>query len=108
MSKLKFHRTQPGAYYADGESRRYTVQRQASGWLLRVYSPRVTAGVINTIGLDPIDHSKDDTKALAVAVADAYEALGDDYLAHEHGHRNRMTTAISDAYSVEQHRVVNV
>jgi hypothetical protein len=39
-----------------------------------------------------------DRKYVAAAVADAYRALGEGYKSHENGYRERMTTAVINAY----------
>ncbi|MEE1835770.1 hypothetical protein [Streptomyces sp. SP17KL33] len=88
-------------YSAEGETYRYTAERDGKVWRLRIWK-------LETIGdIDPIRVAKSgpayeddqhDTLTLCKAVAAEFEALGDGYKSSEHGHRERMTEATIRAY----------
>jgi hypothetical protein len=97
---LHFHRDRlNGGYEARSDSHRYVVSKHGHAWLLTVQELTTAAGVQHAVGQPIVARSVDDTKTLAVAVANAYHRLGNDYQQHEHGGRSRMTTAIQHAYA---------
>lgn len=93
---LNFPRTKgsSGGYVADDDSKRYHVTKAGTrGWRLEISELTTTAGVTHTTGQPTTDAGWHDTKAVCVAVATAYSALGDGYQPREHGGRSRWTEA---------------
>lgn len=87
-------------YEARTETHRYMVGKHGHGWLLRILELTETAGVKHTVGQPVVAESRDDTRGLCYAVANAYNDLGNNYAQHEHGGRRRITEAIIRAYEV--------
>lgn len=103
---LEFHRgSEAGVYSAEDDTRHYTVWREGRTWYLAVKKLTTTAGIRHAVGQPVIDTSSAATKALAVDIARRYSALGDDYAPHQHGHAERITTAILAAYGAEDGRL---
>lgn len=89
-------------YHAEGESFRYTAEREGKAWTLTIRRLE-TVGSVDPIrvakaGL-PFEEDSHDTLALCKAVATEFEALGDDYRSADHGHAERYTTAVLKAYA---------
>lgn len=101
--KVAVKRTEAGRYYGIGLSHTYLVTRGRNGWVLTISHAIEVAGVVVTEpGRHPVYEETHDTKWLAIAIANEYEALGDDYQASEHGHRERHTEAVLLGYSIER------
>lgn len=98
-STVTFRKTEAGRYYAQGEAHIYLVVRTTEGWELVIYTKKTVTGVEIT---DREVHATwCDAKALAVLVAEEYEALGEDYRSNEYGYRERHTEATLRAYAKE-------
>jgi hypothetical protein len=93
---MKFKRIAGRGYTVTVDTKIYDIERSNGYWVLTIWSIREVAGLVIR-GAD-IDGDTYDTKGNAVAVATAYEALGDDYRGSEHGHRARFTTAVLNAF----------
>lgn len=91
---LHFTRTYAGRYHANGVRHSYLVLRNGKNWMLRVYSLRNIGGPLHT--------DLHDTMRAAVAVANAFESLGEDYQPWEQGGRNRFTEAVLRAYDLHE------
>jgi hypothetical protein len=107
---IKFHKaTLPSTYVAYGETLIYTVSKSSppgrTQWYVRVFERHATPGVPGqnvaptVYAGERIAHTTTSTKSLAYGVAQAFDALGDDYKPHEHGHRSRLTEAVLMAYA---------
>lgn len=103
---IKFHKVAAGEYRAYGDTLIYDVFRATGkpGWYVQVHELKRTPGVPDQ-GVEPtvyqgerVAHTTTDTKSLGYGVCQAYDALGDDYKAHEHGYRSRWTEAVLMAY----------
>jgi hypothetical protein len=84
-------------YRADGASHSYVATKDATGWELTVWSQDRSISDLVLLG-ERKDGTFTDRLRDARAIASEFEALGDDFASHEHGHRNRLTVAISNAY----------
>lgn len=93
---LKFKRTRASRYYSKGAAHTYLVVRDGGAWLLNVHRVEMVAGI--AISGRHVDTTGHRTKALAVAVARRFEALGEDYRQCDHGYMERVTWAIQRAY----------
>lgn len=97
---LKFGRriTAPG-YVATGAAHRYYIARgDDDRWWLTILRTVVISGV-TLADPDARPYSAThDSKALAVATAREFEALGEDYRQSEHGGLARTTAAVAAAY----------
>lgn len=107
---LRFHRIAAGEYCAYGSTLIYDVVKPLGkeGWRVWMYRLRRTEGVPEQ-GIAPsvfrgerMAHAETDTKILAYGVAQAFDALGDDYRQSEHGGKDRITTAVLKAYDGEK------
>ena len=96
---MKFAR-KDGYYATTTATRRYDIQRWDGAWLLRIWTVKNIAGLTIADAMVESDtfDTKADTKADAVAVATAYDALTDDYRPCDNGYRTRYTTAIRNAF----------
>jgi hypothetical protein len=103
-SALKFHRTHTSVYHAKGATKSYAVYRDKIDhwWILDIRELTETAGVRHSINQPVIATQASDVKRLAIAVANTYEKLSDDYCSHEHGYRERITEAIQIAYASDK------
>jgi hypothetical protein len=99
---LRFRRERAGRYVATDATTQYVVIRDRRYWRLFICELTTTAGVRHALGQPAIKSDEHDTKGLAVATAQAYSALDDDYLTHQHGHRSRYTEAVRRAYQEDQ------
>jgi hypothetical protein len=100
---IRMRHTEAGRYYAVGDTHTYLVVRGRDGWVLTISHAIEVAGVtIADPKRVPVYEAPHDTKWLAVAIAHEYDALGDDYQASEHGHRERHTEAVLLGYSTER------
>lgn len=101
---LKFKKIVAGCWYAQDETKRYEVSQYktdkgANRWGLVVRNLNKTAGIKHAIGQEPIDQDGDhETKAYAVAVAQAYSDLGDDYSPDEIFGASRLSAAVRHVY----------
>ena len=95
---LRFRHDPAGFYVAYSDTHRYTIDKNAGAWRLQVRELITTAGVRHATGQPNIACGYDETKGLAVAVANAYHALGEDFQSVEHGWRSRYTVAVAHAY----------
>ncbi|MEU5149747.1 hypothetical protein AB0G42_21520 [Streptomyces yangpuensis] len=99
---MKFQRetNENGAvqYRAEGASFRYTAWRKGKGWTLIIRRLETVAGIRVAVAGLPHHESTHDTLALCKLVSGEFEALGDNYRAAEHGHRERTTEATLRAY----------
>ncbi|MFE1763094.1 hypothetical protein ACFW81_02560 [Streptomyces angustmyceticus] len=85
-------------YRAEGESFRYTAERDGKEWTLSIRRLETVAGVrVAKVG-HPFKEANHDTLTTCNAVAMEFEALGDSYRPAEHGHAERYTTAVLRAY----------
>lgn len=102
MSTLTFTKQQAGIYWADDDTKRYWIinvrGRARHPWRLEIRDLAVTAGVVHTLGTQTRDTDQANTLRECRAIAQAYHDVGDDYAAHEHGYRSRLTEAICRAY----------
>lgn len=105
---LRFAKTETGRYYAKGAAHTYLVVRDATNrwWELTVFTKATVAGV--EISGREIDGFGCDTKTMACLVAREFEALGEDYKPHEHGHRGRLCEAVGRAYRRDASKGVSV
>lgn len=96
---LRFRRDrEQNAYFAEDDSKAYAVRNAGrEGWALRVRDLTATAAVKHAVGQPDLALKHFELKRLAVAVANAYSRLGDDY----HGSASRMTAAIGLAYDAD-------
>ena len=94
---MTFRKTGDG-YLAHGTGHAYSVRKVGARWKLIIAELAVTAGVAHSIGTATVSADWHDTKALAVATARAFEALGEDYNTAEHGGQRRFTAAVNHAY----------
>lgn len=99
---LRFRKVETGDYRARSETADYHVWRGHRTWWLNISALTTTAGVVHCIGTRSLGRGFHDTKALCVAVAREFHALGDDYKPHEHGHRERYTEAVGRAYDADK------
>lgn len=95
---LRFRRQFAGSYFAQDETREYAIYREGGGWMLRIRGLIETAGVLHALGEPNLNLDYHETKALAVAVANAYSALSDDYRSGDG--RARYTEAVRRGYEV--------
>jgi hypothetical protein len=93
---LRFAKTEPGRYYAKGESYTYLAVRDQGGWTMQVFKAEIVAGL--KISGAEVGESWHDVLSLAKRVAAIFEQLGDDYQSAEHGHRSRHLEAITRAH----------
>lgn len=104
MSKrsLKFHRNSyapgkfiAGSYFAQDETKQYGVFREGRQWVLEIKNLTTTVGLKHAVGQPTVDRVAGcDTKAIVIAIANAYSELGDDY----QGALSRCSNAIRVAY----------
>lgn len=99
---LRFRKAQAGRYTARSETKDYTVYLGMGTWYLVIRALTTTAGVIHALGTPVLVTDQHGTKALCVAVAREFHALGDDYKPHEHGNRERYTEAVGRAYDADK------
>lgn len=99
-SPLAMRRTARGRYYATGEAHTYLIIAvRPKRWEL-IIRPAVTVCQDTKVShptAAPIIMDAE-TKTLVQAIADEFEALGEDYASHQHGHRQRGTEATLRAY----------
>ena len=95
---MMFHRTEnmarETAYAAEGASHVYFIYRDGKDWTLKISQVNVVLGMHLTgaqVAIATLDR-----KADAVAVAKAFEALGDDYRQSEHRGRTRWSLALQN------------
>lgn len=93
---LRFAKTEPGRYYAKGETHTYFAVRDQGGWTMRVCKAEIVAGV--KISGKKVGETWHDTLKFAKHVAATFEQLGDDYQTAEHGHTSRHTQAVINAH----------
>lgn len=93
---LRFAKTEPGRYYAKGETHTYLAVRSEGGWTMQVFKAEVVAGV--KISGASVGETWHDALSLAKRVAANFERLGDGYQAAEHGHRSRHLEAVTRAH----------
>lgn len=93
-TELQFTRTYAGRYHASGAKHSYLALRDGKRWTLRIYSLHNLGG--------PLHQDQHDTMRAALAVARAFEQLGEDYQPWEHGGRNRFTEAVLRAYDAPE------
>lgn len=98
---MKISRTRAGRYYGFGETHSFLIERDGDGWRLTVTRAIVVAGVQITDPDARPDRSHHSYLSSARAVVAEFESLGDDYRAHEHGHRSRLTEAVQRAYAAD-------
>lgn len=97
---LKFGRriTAPG-YVATGAAHRYYIARgEDSRWWLTILRTVTISGVTLADPDARPYNGTHDSKALAVATAREFEALGEDYQQRQHGGMARSTCAVVAAY----------
>lgn len=91
-SHLIFIRTRPGRYFALGTAHTYTVVKLGRARIaLDVRKVETVAGA--KVSGDLVAAGTYLAIREAQAVADVFEAFGEDYQLHEHGHRSRLTEA---------------
>jgi hypothetical protein len=95
---LKFHRQRAGRYFAQDATREYAIYRDGKVWMLRIRATIETAGVRHSLGQPDLYLQYHATKNLAVLIANAYSALGDDYS----GPGTRTTEAVKRGYAAER------
>lgn len=110
---LKFHKANaPRTYVAYTDDYLYQVRKPEGekSWRVSVWGLSRTAGVPSE-NIPPSVYPRDQlaagsvsTKSLGYGVCQAYDALGDDYKAHEHGYRSRWTEAVLMAYDDDKTR----
>jgi hypothetical protein len=99
---LKFRRQFAGSYFAQDATREYAIYRDGKVWMLRIRAMIETAGVRHSIGQPNLYLGSHETKNLAVLIANAYSALGDDFDSNAFGGRRRSTEAIKRGYAAER------
>lgn len=90
-TRLSF-KGQAGGYTAKADTKVYDVVRDADGWTLSVFEAKKVSDLV--LHGDLLSQGYYDTKRDAVAVAQAYADLGDDYRQCDHGYRSRYTEAV--------------
>lgn len=102
---LKFRRQFAGSYFAQDATCEYAVYHDGKAWMLRIRGLIETAGVLHALGEPDLSLDFHDTKTLAVAVANAYSRLGDDYDSNAFGGRSRITEATKRGYAAEREMI---
>jgi len=98
---IKFRRQFAGSYFAYDETRQYAVYGGSGCWVLKITELVEVAGAKTAIGEDVLYRERFDTKALAVAVANAYHELGDDYS----GYQGRLRQAYLNVYEARSNAI---
>lgn len=86
----------PTTYDAATDTRVYQIMNVGGAWYLSIWEVREVAGL--KLSGKSVAHDVYGTKREAVAVARAYDELGDDYSPAEHGYLERFTKAVITAY----------
>lgn len=104
--RLPFNRSGNG-YRCRTATRTYLISRnEFGGWDLMIFKAKIVCDIrVDTLD-KPVKTSWNQLKSLCVGVASEYEALGDDYKAHEHGYRERLTEAVQRAYAADHERMM--
>jgi hypothetical protein len=104
---MRFRRMGTGVSRHDGETNSYMIERINKEYVLTIYRQDRSVSGLVLLGAQIEDSFgpvkiRCDQRREAVAIARAYEELGDDYRASQHGYASRVSTAIARGYAAFQ------